>query len=752
MAQINGTVTEVDSVKPPLRWVPDISGDQTKAFLEKQQREGKTTAQLEKIISETTCILGRCANPLGKPEITTGLVVGRIQSGKTMSFTTLAALAHDNNYGLIIILAGTKNNLIEQTVSRIQSDLQISEESVGRWIIFKNPQMEDGTGPRLCRAINAWADPKVAPSRRRVPLVVVLKHSGRMGHLAKVLGQSDLHGVPTLLIDDEADQAGLNTYASRNRQTGQQRMSSNYANIRRLRSVLPFHSYVQYTATPQANLLVDLNDELAPDFAEVLIPGEDYKGGKDFFFKGSPYTLTIPDQDLQTSSSQSSEIPLSLLEAFSAYIYGCAYAHSRESSQIFTMMIHPSQETSLHKRYYMLARQLLDEWISGLSDGTNSVRSDYIYELLDRGRAVLQKTFKDNLPSPESLPIYEVLVSIELREVNATPHGNSRIVWGDSQFWLLVGGAKLDRGFTVKGLTITYMPRSPGDGMADSIQQRARFFGYNRSYFDYCRVYLESNVRLAFENYVEHEEVMHGELMKHKGYPLGDWPRKFMLDSGLDPTRKGVIGIPLSSFEMDGWKTFGHLAEDISQVDSNRDLVYSFIYSLPESLRCDPADEFPEHFIDKRKGKDSHRHFLYENVNARDFLDRFLNKFLVSAPEDRAILDAIKLLLERLVATNCLEFIDLFVMRGLNEADRSCSDKGRINPYQGRSPTNVNERELLTYGGDQSFCFSDRIAFQIHMLNIYDSTEKNASCIAKNCPWLCIYVPNDMSRNIRLSP
>ena len=74
--------------------------------------------------TETTDILNHC-NPhdATQAQETTHLVVGYVQSGKTMSFTGLTALALDNGYRIIIYLAGTKNNLLEQTSKRLKKDL-----------------------------------------------------------------------------------------------------------------------------------------------------------------------------------------------------------------------------------------------------------------------------------------------------------------------------------------------------------------------------------------------------------------------------------------------------------------------------------------------------------------------------------------------------------------------------------------------------------------------------------------------------
>ena len=95
----------------------------------------------------------------------------------------------------------------------------------------------------------------------------------------------------------------------------------------------------------------------------------------------------------------------------------------------------------------------------------------------------------------------------------------------------------MDRGFTVEGLTVTYMPRGPGVGNADTIQQRGRFFGYKRSYLGFCRTYLEQDVLTAFEEYVVHEEEMRRQLQQlhDSGNPLSEWTRAFILSANENP-------------------------------------------------------------------------------------------------------------------------------------------------------------------------------------------------------------------------
>ncbi|MEX5623997.1 hypothetical protein ABFV62_28125, partial [Pseudomonas syringae] len=88
-----------------------------------------------------------------------GLVVGYVQSGKTLSFETVIALARDNGYGVIIVLAGTKNNLRDQSEDRLKKDFEI--EGSEDWYHLSNPSMS--VKDQIESRLDAW---KRRPSKK----------------------------------------------------------------------------------------------------------------------------------------------------------------------------------------------------------------------------------------------------------------------------------------------------------------------------------------------------------------------------------------------------------------------------------------------------------------------------------------------------------------------------------------------------------------------------------------------------------
>ena len=105
--------------------------------------------ELETLKNETVSVLSNCTNPnIDLPQTTTNLVVGYVQSGKTMSFTLLSALASDNGFRIIIYFAGTKNNLLNQTTKRLRKDLINSGKNNSKYKLHENPTSDDER--RIC--------------------------------------------------------------------------------------------------------------------------------------------------------------------------------------------------------------------------------------------------------------------------------------------------------------------------------------------------------------------------------------------------------------------------------------------------------------------------------------------------------------------------------------------------------------------------------------------------------------------------
>ena len=112
-------ITEIINEKN--NWTVKTNGPFFNAYI-----ESKAKKDIENIRDETKFILSNCGNPNIDNKTNfdhTGLVVGKIQSGKTSSMEALSAMAKDNGYKLIIVLSGITQNLADQTRERFEKSL-----------------------------------------------------------------------------------------------------------------------------------------------------------------------------------------------------------------------------------------------------------------------------------------------------------------------------------------------------------------------------------------------------------------------------------------------------------------------------------------------------------------------------------------------------------------------------------------------------------------------------------------------------
>ena len=460
-----------------------------------------------KVRDEGLSIVKRCKPFDAKKGQRTGLVVGYVQSGKTMSMMSVASLARDNGCRIVVLLAGVTTNLLKQNSTRFRDTLRAAADGQEHWLIINSEDGKNRTSDAqtLRQAIAEWRDKDFPANEQRTLFFAVLKNHIHLDWLRQLLSKENLSDIPALVLDDEADQAGLNV-------GGDEDPSRTYVRIQQIRAALPNHTYLQYTATPQAPLLISIDDMLSPEFAELVEPGDGYTGGIAFFPEKAPHpnVINIPANDQFKPGSAPDGPPPSLLEALAVFFVGCAVSRIRGKPKTRSMLVHPSQRNAEHAQFLTWVQQIQKRWSSSLSTPNDADRDDTLAEI-KVGYDELSKTANDLPPYEELLPQLKLSLSRALtKKVNS--EDLSEVDWENGGDHILVGGEKLNRGYTVEGLMVTYMPRDSGGWNADTIQQRARFFGYKASYQSLCRIYLHPDVHNAYRNYVVHERDVRRQL------------------------------------------------------------------------------------------------------------------------------------------------------------------------------------------------------------------------------------------------
>lgn len=691
-------------------WEPQIGSD-FKAFLDKVPPAAKNS-----LIDSTVRILGRCVNERGSVASSVQLVVGEVQSGKTMSFTGTIALARDNGFPLIIVLGGTKDNLLNQTKTRLENDLgAMGDGGANRWNVYIKPDVSKVS--ELKSKLETWDNKNLPINFKQTTLILALKSVKSLRNISELLEelgkQFDLKKYPALIIDDEADQASLNTLVKKDEE------SSFYSGVLRIRSALPLHTFLMYTATPQAPLLLKIADLQSPDHVTLLESGEDYVGGEELFGEFSKYPIILSDSevDIALKSESDQPPPNSLKQAVAVFLLSLVIAQNRQNPKPATMLVHPGAERSLHEQYEFWVKAIIENWRISLTDQSDiafqDIKNEWFVPAFNE--LIMTVDISDDWPGVGDDVLEKMLFEIpgwisqiQIQVVNSTDDENnvSPEDWRKKPGWIVVGGNKLDRGFTVENLVTTYMPRGEGVSHADTIQQRGRFFGYKRPYVDLLRGWFKAETAQIFTNYVEHEEIMHRDLREIdlNNESLKDWRRKLFLDSSMKPTRKTVISIPNARKNL----TPGVVFRQNRLFDSNLASAYTDtkqkIQAFYEAAIQDDSD-----------GRKT-------NKNTYSFTDLQTAISLLAdwpaSPTDLELLSEIIFGLSILADSEEALSVKLYFMDNLNIRSRGAQagsesiplvDRPITNLFTGRQPTGVEK-----YPGDQAFISDSELTLQFH--------------------------------------
>ncbi|NLR82904.1 Z1 domain-containing protein [Chitinophaga eiseniae] len=738
-------IIEIQDSNGSGEWQPFV-GDET---IELLRSKGFTNADRtpnesgERVLNETYRIMQVCGNPNNPTNNETGIVIGYVQSGKTLSFTTLTALARDNNYQIVIVIAGVSTNLVNQSTNRLSNDLRLSTRFDRQWTLLQNPSSRQDL-ETIETTLAQWSDPTFPNDKCRTLLITVMKNTSHLNNLVNLLQGKNLQGVPTLIIDDEGDQASLNTRARWAARQGidvenltENQVSTIYRRITALRSVFPHHTFLQYTATPQANLFINIMDRLSPNFIRLLTPGQEYTGGIEFFRNNPNLIVEIPANEISTNNNQLFEIPESLKSALRIYFLGVVAGEINKDQRNRTMLVHPSRLQGDHSDFTNWIRNTCNSWQRLLSGNDNEDRRELINEF-QVSYNHLQQTVPNLQPFKElaGVNLIHAIRYTQIVEVNSRNGETPQIPWNDSYSWILVGGQSMDRGFTVEGLTVTYMPRNIGTGNVDTIQQRARFFGYKRNYLGFCRVFLDQVTIDSYNFIIAHEEDVRNRLLEFdfNNKHLNDWDREVVLDQMLNLTRRNVIydDLDRDTFGNDWFRINApHDTEEL--IETNRESLFTFLQANSANFLQDTGHV-------NRTEEQKH---LVARIKIKDCLEHLLNKLRYTRESDSATYSSLRGILKGYIAERPDDECLVYLM-STNSIDNWEGRTRRLNRndeiqqlFQGRNPRTGE----VIYPGDSEIKDDYLLTIQVHLLNIRDTDFTKV-------PTLAIWVPEHIGTDI----
>lgn len=497
-----------------------------------RQSRGWSKDAITGLDESTDEVVSRISDPT-RPEVyqAKGIVIGYVQSGKTANFTGVLAKAADAGYRLFIVLAGTMDILRDQTQRRIDKEL-LGKELVENdylndpdWAAFNSYRdisrgfdwdrltvhAEDYQG--LKQGIKALEFVSKDPGRpyyvvenlRTTParLIVIKKIPKVLARLTFDLKRirARLGDVPALVIDDESDQASINTVKP-DKATEKRRTATN-REITHLMGILPRAQYIGYTATPFANVFVnpdDAEDLFPKDFILSLPRPTGYMGVSDFYdLDGKPAGYESNEEAFVRGIGRTDSEPQKLLEAIDCFVLAGAIKLFRESRNPekyrfnhHTMLVHHSAFRVVHKKQAEEVQDIFENAGYLSKRGHNRLKELFENEFLKVSRAqaaqeLMPAVFSELGPHIGNC-VKRLTCDKTVRIVNGenkddTPDFDRGAVWA-----ILVGGAKLSRGYTVEGLTTTYFRRVAS--ASDTLMQMGRWFGFRSGYRDLVRLFI----------------------------------------------------------------------------------------------------------------------------------------------------------------------------------------------------------------------------------------------------------------------
>lgn len=519
-----------------------------------------------------------------------GLCIGDVQSGKTSNYIGLINKAADAGYRVIILLTGVIEKLRSQTQERIdagftgrdseaflKNKINKIDKSAGIGVFDYDNSISGLSVTTKTRdfRVNAAQALGVSMDSLSVPIIFVLKkNKGVLWNLETWLKtfNADKNGkvnYPLLLIDDEADNASVNT-------KGKDSATAINAGIRRILNLFTKASYVGFTATPYANIFINpdsddemLQDDLFPkDFIYALSAPSNYIGAQSVFLEkddddensdyGKYHELLRNNNDCEgylplkhKKDFEPDELPESLKRAIIQFFLANVIRDLRgDKNKHRTMMINISRFIAVQNRVekqvstYVkeMQRAIQNYYLTG-----NRALENREFQQIKRVYEEDFYGFKLNSGKESQINYSWEKIQKQLKpsvapiKVKAVNGGNASNILDYEQYsgeengglrLIAVGGLSLSRGLTLEGLCISYFYRN--SKMYDTLLQMGRWFGYRPGYDDLCRIWMSDESVAWYKEITEATEELRRRIRRMQND--GATPKDFGLCVRQDQT------------------------------------------------------------------------------------------------------------------------------------------------------------------------------------------------------------------------
>ena len=472
-------------------------------LIHKKHIDAYTLKGANNIVQNVRSTYSRLLRQLTTESNHNSLLVGKVQSGKTSNLELLTALAFDNGYNLLIIYGGYDTELLRQCTERFGAtfDSASGDDIVesDTPIVFTTNTVTKGSNPIACLTADFAVD---LLEEGRPIIITCLKNSRVLSKVNRLL--RTLVNVPNIkpfIIDDEGDQASLNTAKKKEKGT------PTYNAIKAMKGILGNPLYLSVTATPQANIFQDDISALIPASVHLIQPGVGYNGASIYHLSENEIIQSIAEEQSSTTISDP------LRKAIYYFIVASAIKQlmaEKKKEKLSDMIIHVDRKVSEHGALYSCVNDELknikvafenkDDDVDGYTFYLNKLKNSYTLYTSE----VIQSQFPFDNTLLEELAICIKKTGVILQNgLGKETKETERTKWHK----IYIGGDLLQRGLTFPNLIVSYFTRfAKSGGNMDTTLQRARWFGYRSKYLDLCKIFTTDEISKEFTVLAEVED------------------------------------------------------------------------------------------------------------------------------------------------------------------------------------------------------------------------------------------------------
>ncbi|WP_027119839.1 Z1 domain-containing protein [[Mycoplasma] testudinis] len=485
-------------------------------FINYCKQSGMDDIAIKKIMTKANDVITTLGN---KPNGLKGLLVGKVQSGKTSTFSACISRAFSMGYDMAIVLSGRDNVLNKQTFDRLKATFTKDDFSTGINVYQVKEVIASQDNKTLVDELNK------AVINKHKTIFVSLKNQ-QIEKLMELLCIPLFKNVKFLVVDDEGDLASFNTAENKSSESATYRMLNEM-----LKKIDKNFSFLSVTATPQAHILLAQSDYIKPDYIFTIEPGEAYMGLNDFFGRDYlNYIIRVSNEEKQAIENEREQTPESFKIAILYYLVAAGIFHlENKKIQKTAMLVHTAKEILRHN---MIAdkinsyKKTLERFLKIPDSGEGQRLINQIKKIYEQYRT--------------QIPWHDRFIDLLICHLNFTSINvvNSEIddpLYKDTPNNIVVGSAMIERGVTFNNLLTTYITNRAEDAIAiDTALQRGRWFGYRRKYEHLMRIFMLDHLLTNFKDQIlDHDNYLWNVLIdaETKHLPFNQIEKKLLISS-----------------------------------------------------------------------------------------------------------------------------------------------------------------------------------------------------------------------------